>query len=178
MVRDIIFNDKELKIIKKFILNKEEYIKNLGEDIYTHTEKNSLTGRYYLYNFLNSEIGPLLRSKIFKFLNGKITKPASLQCWANTFRKNEGIRLHHHGDNKFKCANIFICGDPSIGTFYEIDNKLLKYFNVPGQITLFDSDLKHGVEQNFSDDIRISIALDIHEKPIKTEDTRRFLIIG
>jgi len=67
IIKEVIFNKQELNIISEFILKKEDYIKSLGPSIYNGTSKNSLTGRYKVYNFLNSEIGALLKSKIFKF---------------------------------------------------------------------------------------------------------------
>jgi len=177
IIKEVIFNKQELNIISEFILKKEDYIKSLGPSIYNGTSKNSLTGRYKVYNFLNSEIGALLKSKIFKFLlKNKINLPASIQCWANTFRNGEGISLHCHSDpndyTKFKCLNIFIKGDPNIGTYFIINKKPVKHISKPGEIMLFNSDLKHYVPKNLNNDIRISIALDVYERILLKDNVR------
>jgi hypothetical protein len=177
MIKKIIFNKKEIKVIGDYILDNEELIKRLGPSIYPGTAKNSLTGRYNIFNFLNSDIGDILGYKIFNFLNkNNIYKPCSIQCWANTFRHGEGIERHKHQvkDNEmFLCANIFIKGDPNLGTTYIIDGKHVNIKNKPGQIILFNSSLEHYVDKNPKDNIRISLALDIHERTI-FNDLKRF----
>jgi len=50
---------------------------------------------------------------------------------------------------------------------------ILNIKNKPGEIMLFNSTLEHYVDKNTKEGIRISIALDIHERII-FEDTKRF----
>ena len=165
----ILFNKKELKKISEFIIKNEDDIKKLGPSIYNETSEDSLTGRYHLFNFLKSEIGGLLKNNIFKFLiENEISNPASIQCWANTFRKGEGIKKHKHGENNeyFKCINIFREGNSAIGTTFIIEGKPVNIANKPGEALLFNSDLEHYVDPNPNNDVRISMALDIHENKI------------
>ena len=167
IIRKIIFTEKETSIISKFILENEDRIKSLGTSDYGGESKNSLTGTFRFHNFFNSEIGGILKDKVLKFLDEQnIEKPLYIQCWANTFRENEGIALHKHANfsEEFLCANIFIDGDESIGTTYVIDNKNCNMKNTKGEIHLFNSQLPHFVEKNKNKNVRISIAMDIHQR--------------
>jgi len=177
ITKEVIFTKEECKTIQDYILKKETDIKNLGDSIYPGTSPDALTGRYHLYNFFNSHIAELLKFRILNFLKKQgLKKPCAIQCWANTFRKNEGIKKHNHGgeENNFKSANIFIAGDPNIGTHFIINNKNIKISNTLGEIVLFDCHMEHWVDPNPNDDIRISMALDIHEKLINIETTRYY----
>ena len=121
IISKIIFSKDETYLISKFILENEDKIKSLGQSNYDLASKNSLTGTFRFFNFLNSEVGHLIKEKVFKFLEEQnILKPLYIQCWANTFRKNEGIGTHKHafGLEEYFCANIFIDGDEDIGTTY------------------------------------------------------------
>jgi hypothetical protein len=156
---DFLTPDECDKIIE-IILSKENQIKQLGPDNYPGTNTNSLTGRYYCFNFLsiesiNSIIAPKLK---------EIFGPCTVQCWANTFRRGEGIAEHTHVTERTACpeyyasANIFLCGDPTIGTYYEG----VKHESKPGQLTIFPPNMLHGVIKNPTDKIRISMAFDIY----------------
>jgi|TARA_R100000081_G_C4722325_1_gene118740 hypothetical protein len=168
VVRKKILDKNEINIISKYILDNENKIKKLGEDTYQGTSDNSLTGRYKLYNLFNSDIGPILRKKILPFLEeNNIKKPAWIKCWANTFRKGEGIDKHKHGDFDYICGNVFISGNTLTGTNYYLNNNKLNMPNKPGEVHLFDSNTVHGVDKNMYDDIRISIAFDVIMKETK-----------
>jgi len=175
MIYKTIFNKKEVKDISNFILDNEERIKKLGPSMYNNGD--SLTGRFYIYNFFNSDIGHLLKKKILPFLEeNNINKPASIQCWANVFRKGENIPRHIHGDEdglKFHVANIFFKGDEKIGTTYILnkDEKVIE--NRSGEIVLFNSHIPHYVRKNNSSRPRISMALDIHQN-VLLKDLKRF----
>jgi hypothetical protein len=191
IIRKKIFTKKEIQIIKNFILKEEENIKSLGKSGYKNSSSDALTGRYDIYNFLNSKIGPLLLNKIVPFLDSlNFFKPLSIQCWANTFRKGEGIPMHKHsnGLHYFYCANIFISGKNNIGTFYvkeneshysrnkSVKNIVKKFNNIPGEIFLFDCFCPHYVEPNPTNEVRISMAMDIYENTIFNNDDRFFVI--
>jgi hypothetical protein len=163
-----ILSEHDIDIVKTYILESESYVKSLGPDNYSATSNDSLTGRYKYYNYLNSNIGGILKPKliqIFGELNLKY--PISVQCWANIFRKGEGIQLHHHSDRNYLSANIFISGNTKPGTTYHFeDPSNFGFFdveNVIGEICIFSSTLLHGVKPNTNSEIRISMALDIHE---------------
>jgi len=176
-----ILSKKECEIIKNIILDKESYIKSLGPDIYGGTAPDSLTGRFPYFNFLTDpEIEKILIPKlkiIFKKL--KLSYPISVQCWANIFRYNEGISWHKHSSknvSNFICSHIFISGNENPGTTYLINDKEINCKNKVGKITIFDCNLSHCVYPNVTNDIRISLAMDIHENVILNDKRRYFCI--
>jgi hypothetical protein len=153
----------ECKVIRKFILEQEPKLKQLGPDIYPGTPENSLTGRWRYYNLLDfDEIRNLFiprLEKIFDQLNYK--RPITVQCWANVFRKNEYIERHHHGLG-FYSSHLFISGDESLGTTYIINGEHYNFPNIPGSLCIFSSELEHYSVRNIHEDReRITIAMDI-----------------
>ena len=175
----IILSSKECEIIKEYILSNEDRIKQLGPDMYSGTSENSLTGRYKYFNYLyTDEIGSILIPKLDKiFSEIGVKYPISVQCWANTFRKNEGISVHKHGpiNESFLCANLFISGPTKPGTTYYIDNNFLDCENHPGEIHIFDSNLYHYVSENKTEEIRISLAFDILPELDDQDTTRHYI---
>ena len=163
---------EESKKISNFILKNENYIKSLGEDTYVGTSENSLTGRYEVYNYLHDMPGEILIPKI-----KNIFKKCVVQCWANTFRKNEGIESHTHGGPPaFICGNLFLSG-PTYGTYYR--NKLIE--SEAGTLILFSNDHRHSVLPNPTDCVRVSMAFDIYTDPsvfgMVDEAPQRLLLI-
>ena len=157
---DNFLSEKECDLISNFILTYEDTIKRQGEDFYPGTAKNSLTGRHPYFNYLNYAPGQILIPK-FRALFGKTT----IQCWANTFRKGEGIKTHTHsnlskGDPTFVAGNLFIDGPEHIGTIYDGELKESKR----GTLAYFPSTLPHSVNKNTTDQVRISMAIDVYEK--------------
>ena len=169
IIREQLFNNKEVDTIKNHVLATEDNIKRLGVSRYPGAGENALTGRFDIFNFF---------------------KPLSIQCWANTLRKDQGIKLHYHSDGlqQFYCANIFICGDQEIGTYYVRNadpeysrnlatKKVIKKFkSVPGEIALFDCNLPLYVKSNPKEDVRISIAMDIYQNTIFNNNDRYYII--
>ena len=154
----VILTPEECDTIAKIVLSLEDDIKQRYPDEYTGTPDDSLTGRYKFFNFLNNEkIGSILRPKL-KELFG----PCIIQCWANIFRNNEGIETHcHHHPNVpdlVRSANIFVHGDPNIGTYYGG----VKHVNKLGEISIFSPDIWHRVPKNPTNTERITIAMDIY----------------
>ena len=155
--------EQECSIIYDRILETEDYVKSLGEDVHGGTADNSLTGRHWINNYLFDDvIGPILIPKLKVLFVGNVW----IQCWANTFRKGEGITSHCHRPPAPKrqppfpwsCVNLFIGGDPTIGTWFEGE----KQINDPGEIMVFESETHHWVDPNPTDQIRISMAMDVH----------------
>ena len=185
LFKKVILNNDELNFIKDYILEHEDEIKKLGPDDYVGTSDNSLTGRHKCFNWLTTPIGDILIPKlrnVFKEL--KLTYPIGVQCWANTFRYDEGITKHSHGDWKFLCSNLFLDGPTDIGTYYFEESNWNKYESVKGELTLFNSLLGHYVPNNKTDNIRMSIAMDIYPKEyIKeawkdiTSNKQRYIIL-
>jgi hypothetical protein len=167
--------------VVKIILSMEDSIKHIGPDIYSGTNNDSLTGRYYCFNFLKIE-------NIYSILVPKLKKifgSCTVQCWANTFRRGEGIELHVHTSDINRCpqlvasANIFLDGDPNIGTYYDG----IKDINKVGELSLFPPDMPHYVPKNQTNNIRISMALDIYVgsrdfmKTMATREPYRYVFI-
>ena len=153
---------EESDIITKTIVSIEDEVKRKGVDMYKGTSDNSLTGRYHCFNFLSNEvIGSILKPKIRELFGG----PVVVQCWANIFRKGEGIKEHSHlegcsevNNEFFGSANIFLHGDPTIGTHYEG----VKSVNKIGEFVIFPVTMKHHVTPNPTDNIRVSMAFDFY----------------
>ena len=168
--RMMILSKRECEDIKHIVLSQENSIKRMGPDIYSATAPNSLTGMYRFFNFfLDSKFRSIMKPKLLKVYEKlNLPRPMIVQCWANTFRKGEGIGWHKHWGHDspsgpdFHSANIFIDGDRSVGTSYRIDDKEKTFRNRYGQLSLFDPTIEHCVYSNNSDRIRVSIAMDIH----------------
>ena len=151
----------ECDTIVNEILSLEDAVKRLGPDTYGEgTSEDSLTGRYKYFNYLNiRSINTIICPKL-----KEIFGPCVVQCWANIFRQGEGIDEHRHISDKSTntvltaSGNIFLYGDPTTGTYYES----VKYDNKVGELSLFPSDMLHGVPKNITGDMRISMAIDVH----------------
>jgi hypothetical protein len=111
--------------------------------------------------------------------------PCVLQCWANILRPGEGIEGHTHfggagtayTERYGTSGNIFLYGDPTIGTYYnfpKLSPLSVKYDNKVGELSLFTPTLFHGVYKNTTDDMRISMAIDVDRN--LTEDSINFLM--
>ena len=166
LYQSIILNKEECNFIKEYILKNEEKVKSLGPDVFRGTADNSLSGRHTIFNWLNTDIGNILIPKIRIIIKElRLQYPIAVQCWANTFRKGEGIDKHNHSkEMNFICSHLFICGDENIGTHYfvEEEKQYIKRKNIQGEINVFDSKLPHYVPNNPTDEIRISVAMDIY----------------
>ena len=161
---------EECDTIVNKILSLEDAVKRLGPDIYVGTSEDSLTGRYAVFNYLNiRSINTIICPKL-----KEIFGPCVVQCWANIFRQGEGIEEHIHFDGDDPTyierhgvtGNIFLYGDPTTGTYYnfpELDPLHVKYDNKVGELSLFTPTLFHGVSKNTTDDMRISMAIDVHK---------------
>ena len=188
LFKETILDKKELEFIKNYILEQEDYVKSLGPDTYEGTSDNSLTGRHRSFNWLTTPIGDILIPKIREVISklNFCEYPIGVQCWANTFRYNEGINKHNHGEWKFLSGNLFIDGPEDIGTYYFENREWVKYKSIKGEYTLFSSELPHYVPKNKTNDVRISIATDMYPsgdweaqgawKEIK-ENKKRYIIL-
>jgi hypothetical protein len=156
---DNFLTPEESNIISCRILFLEEDVKKMGPDIFGLTNSNSLSGRHWCFNFLNDKvIGPIMIPKLKKLFD----RPFIVQCWANTFRKGEGIGNHRHSelplDDFYAAGNIFLRGDPTIGTYYEG----VKHVNKVGELSLLSGLIYHSVPPNPTDDIRVTMAIDVY----------------
>ena len=85
--------------------------------------------------------------------------------WASVFEQGKDIDEHIYIDGGYTgsveltaSGNIFLYGDPTTGTYYEG----VKHDNKIGELSLFSPEMVHGVPQNTTDDMRISMAIDVH----------------
>jgi len=164
--RDIFLTEDECLIISDFVLENEEQIKSLGPDRYNGTLDNSLTGRYYLFNYLNvPEINAILKPKLQNLFDElDLASGIYVQCWANTFRRGDYINSHCHGEEgtDFLSANIFLRGFVEPGTTYHTATGLVDLKNTVGELVLFDSLTVHSVKEYQYDDVRVTLAMDIY----------------
>ena len=131
---------------------------------------NSLTIRSNYYNWLYIKpIADILIPKIRNILHDmNIKLPVAIECWANIFRFNEGLKLHNHikpdkfSNDNFLTGHIFIDGPIDIGTHYLINNKLIKKKNKIGELTLISSKLSFCSKKIKPNYQRISMAFNIH----------------
>lgn len=142
----------ESSFIAQYVIDTEESVKNTGKDYYQGTGEDSLTGRYMTHNYLSTPCGDILTPKLVEVFG----KGIIVQCWANIFRKGEGIKEHEHGVNAIS-GNIFLKGDPNHGTYYENE----KVINKIGELTYFHSELRHHVKPNPDNEPRVSMAIDV-----------------
>ena len=174
LTRIQLLSREECQTISDLILENEEMVKSLGPDIYTGTAENSLTGRYYLFNYLNiPEINKILKPKLQKHFKGYI------QCWANTIRKGEYIKSHSHSNNPrddYLCANIFLSGNTKPGTKYYLDKPETVENNM-GEMIVFHCHLVHEVQTYQDDEVRISMGMDILRDVADPDNLDRYHII-
>ena len=160
---DNFISNEEATTIKNYILDNENKVKEMGPDLYNNTSPDSLTGRWYLYNWLTSyTCGSILIPKLTKeFPNSYI------RLWANTFRKGEGISKHNHGDVSIT-GNLYLGGPEDDYTYYVNKGPIC---NKVGTIIYHDATLDHWVDPNQTDTPRVSMAFDtINFIPNKDND--------
>ena len=172
-----ILSEEECDFIKNYILENENKIKLMGEDKYPLTSEDSLTGRYKVFNFLHSEIGNILLPKLKDIFDEVGLKyPLTIQCWGNIFRYGEGIGKHKHlppnSTDKILSSTLFISGPTHIGTWYEGE----KIENEVGSLTIFTGDMLHYVPKNTTNEVRITLALDIAEETIRQKSNRYYIM--
>lgn len=170
--QDQFISPKECERFAQFIMETEDEVKATGPDIYLGTAPNSLTGRHKTHNYLYTELGEILTPRLQKVFRDQgypsvdeCKRVVAVQCWANIFRKGEGISSHCHNDGTclpYLCANLFISGPADIGTTYICDGKEITLPNEPGVITVFSDRTYHYVKKNPYDTPRISMAMDFH----------------
>ena len=194
-----LLTEEECKIVRDIILDKEAYVKSLKPDVLLHNLAYNIEGGEYhlpntddpnlkplsemwdVFNWISdTTIGDIIKDRlkdIFKELGMKA--PISMQAWASTLRKGEGIRTHYHSDAnhpKTWSGSIFISGNTDPGTTFLVpkdDNfkgchsnpkgcTEITLENKPGELYMFDGYLVHYVSQNPYDTVRISTAFQIY----------------
>ena len=160
--------------LTKFLLNKEEQIKNMypgTDDGGTNLGKTSVTSRFLYYNLLEFSETIFLKTIIRKNhdaflrnLNISIDKNYYVQCWFNVLRKGEKINRHHHAyDNEGYLGGHICVNVNKTYTHYEYPyfGTIFSSLNEPCKITLFPNWLYHYTDKVEEDFNRITIAFDI-----------------
>jgi hypothetical protein len=163
------------------IVTKEEY------NILTRTARPEfvndpswLTGRLWEYNFLDFDYPEIREFEIFikeeylkfsKEVGHTVPNKTYVHCWANVLRKDgRPISVHHHADGHIDAPQSYsyLSGNISLQaegtkTYYEnpFTDDSQGIVNVPGDLVLFPSNIRHCTDANESDNIRISLAFDI-----------------
>ena len=157
-------NEREIKIIEHEVLSNEEKIKEMGESKSNLVDGDSLTGRYYLYNFLTNN--PSVKQILFDKFVLMFGLKRFVKLWANTYYKGQGFNPHVHRNPQspqqknlkdWTCGHIFISGPLDVGITYAGE----RHTSTPGELHLFRSDLPHYVPRNETDDVRITLAFDV-----------------
>tara|TARA_B100000287_G_scaffold15626_1_gene15719 strand:+ start:423 stop:971 length:549 start_codon:yes stop_codon:yes gene_type:complete len=155
---------EEVEMIKHEILSNEEKIKSMGDNHTVLVDGDSLTGRYWCYNFItnNTVVKNILYYKLLLLFGRK----RFVKCWANTYREGQGFKHHVHRDRydprqgqlkDWTCGHITIADPNHIGIKYGDE---LMHPEV-GEFQIFPSFLPHSVPKNTSDDVRITLAMDV-----------------
>ena len=157
--------EDEADAIYDEVLLQEDYIMGLGPHKYGGVEGDKLTGRFSYYNALNfKKVSEILRPKFVSIFG----RGRWYQSWFNTFRKGDRIKPHMHNDPRnpapdrpksYTCCNLFLGGTEADGTYYNG----IQYPNTKGGLLVFRDDIVHWTEEYKGDDVRISMACDIHQ---------------
>lgn len=95
--------------------------------------------------------------------------------WINVCGPNEQTFEHYHGHNMTSVV-YYIQTPPNSGMieFQRADNSWIGYQPSPGDIVAFDGMCLHRVQANLSEDIRISLALNLvtHQEFDRTKSSR------
>ena len=168
---DNFITNEEADILRNYVLDNEDTVKAMGPDLYEGTKNDSLTGRWYLYNWLSSSTcGSILIPKLTKeFPN------LYIRLWANVFRKGEGIARHHH-DQEYRLSGNLYLGGPDTATYYEGTGPVQ---NKTGTLTIFDARVYHWVKPNETETPRVSMAFDVKDwNALNSYYTHTFIPLG
>lgn len=170
--------DKSLcKSLAQKVLDKEQYILNLGPAKYNNTPPNVITGRHLYYNLLDfgwDELEPIKKKIIensSKIIGGN---EFCIKMWANVFRNGEGITKHTHQnepieiDQSFRnsifktlCGHLFLESDYPSETIYYFNKGTEPITNEVGDFHFFSMVVPHEVLP-YKGKIRIGLAFDIY----------------
>jgi len=161
--------DNEQMIVKTYPVNTDGGT-GLGNDSVT-----SRFGQYNLFDFVDQcpELEKLLeffRLTYLKFVtkDGNPIKPCDIVCWYNILRPGEEIKGHFHGagHDAYLSGNMHL-GEYDTVTFYRNPFDCNVWFparNLKGGITIFPSYVWHKTDKYTAEDLRVSVAFDIHAR--------------
>ena len=169
----------KLANLKKFLLTKEQEIINayvVNNDGGTGLGLDSVTSRFGNYNLFDfveesadlKDFLNFLRISYLEFVHEDRTpiKNLNIVCWYNIIRNQQKITIHNHNSANYSylSGNMHL-GDYNTQTVYRnpYDPSVEYEFpNVKGGLTIFPSCVPHYASMFDGDDVRISIAFDLH----------------
>jgi|TARA_B110000881_G_C18398524_1_gene424735 hypothetical protein len=169
--------------IKNFLIDKESEVLDqpvgdgtaygdgrtgLGLDSVT-----SKSGTYTLFDFNKelSDFNDLLDFMRISYLNfisecQSSVRDSHIVCWYNIVRTGQSINTHFHGTQHhcYLSGNMHLDDYPTTTNYYiPYDATLVhKFPNTAGGLTMFPTYMPHGVDTYTGEDIRVSIAFDLH----------------
>tara|TARA_B110000503_G_scaffold123782_1_gene189687 strand:+ start:1455 stop:2165 length:711 start_codon:yes stop_codon:yes gene_type:complete len=178
------WNDYEkIDKIKNFLISKETDMLTLPNgaglaygDGRTGLGLDSVTARsgtYSLFDFSKEldEFNDLLDFIRISYLNFISEYQAAfynshIVCWYNVVRTGQNINTHFHGTGHdcYLSGNMHLDNYPTTTNYYVPYDKSLihKFENIAGGLTMFPTYLPHGVDTYTGEDLRISVAFDLH----------------
>lgn len=182
-----------LQDLARLVLEYEEEIKRRHRPARVGGEEDiedSLTSRYYAFNVLTwpepaaQALKRFLKAGYLEMLGlmPLVRRERTyIQCWANTVRRGENIRIHNHGDRaSYFSGNLSVqVEDPERSFTHftmerEAEAACERYSvpNLPGRLTIFPSWVYHYTDPWPHDAVRISIAFDIVNQEIFERQAR------
>lgn len=180
-----------LQDLSRTVLEKENRIKRDHRPARVAGEENirdSLTSRYYAFNVLTwpepcaQDLLKFLRASYRDMLDHMPLlrrEKVYIQCWANTVRKGESIKIHNHGGpGSYFSGNLplQVHQPRSSFTHYSLTataqtaagsaEQRLSIDNQPGKLTIFPSDIYHYTDPWPHDEVRITVAFDIVSRAV------------
>ena len=109
---------------------------------------------------------PRIKDILWSKLQLLFGRRSYVNCWGNILSSGMQVEPHKHRDKTdrrskgekypYRCTNLFLGGDPSIGTIYGKE----KHINKRGELVVFSSELVHSVPVITSSGYRFSLIMD------------------
>ena len=200
-----IFSEKECKEWNDYLLQQEPILldefRTSSGDGYTGLGDNSITSRYSHFNLLKFDFHliPKLKTEILNGIKSILSISGNTDwqetlytnSWFNVLRQGESMNAHTHGFHMHTLYgfHLTINAHETFTSYYHPIKFREESFHVPnkiGYLTLFPSDIPHGVSPNKYETPRITLAgdifpstwLDEEHDPLKNENLVEIGICG
>ena len=169
--------------------NQESWIGQLGEEISKHRSRfrnsHKINGRWE-NSYLDIDVVPSAKIPmrfartaaieivgihsvlLFEPLPG--SKESLPPFWFNIAKPGEITGLHDHANLSALSAVVYIQADSNAGNLYFEKDPGIEVIPEPGKIVLFPPHLKHGVQENQSNEERISLAFNLFPFPLPMQN--------
>jgi len=165
--------DKESKVIQQFPTKQGSGTYGDGRTGLGLDSVTSKSGMYTIFDF-NKELSDFndlldfMRISYLNFLSEYKTgvRDSHIVCWFNVIRSEQSIDTHFHG-TEHRCylsGNMHLDNYPTTTNYYiPYDHTLIhKFPNTAGGLTMFPTYMPHGVDTYTGEDVRVSVAFDLH----------------